>query len=78
MRREALNANTAKNVADIALNSPFQSVAPAEYCELAVSSRPLIRWDDASQGLKGLRDTVTGEFFVVDASRLLSHNVTHA
>jgi hypothetical protein len=78
MRREALNAKSANNVVDFALNSPFQSIAPAEFCALAVSSRPMIRWDDASLGLKGLRDTETGEFFVVDETRLSSYNLTHA
>lgn len=78
MRRESLNPNSPMKMADSGLNSLLQPIAPAEYCELAISSRPLIRWDDAAQGLKGLRDTETGEFFVVDALRLLAHNLTHA
>lgn len=56
----------------------MRSVAPEEFCQLAVSSRPLVRWEDSAQGLKGLKDTETGEFFVVDVTRLMSHTVTPA
>lgn len=52
------------------------SIAPEEFCQLAVSSRPLVRCDDLERGFKGLRDRETGESFIVDAAELHAHNVT--
>jgi hypothetical protein len=63
---------------DLQVNEPTLWIEPDKFCQLAVSSRPLVRCDDSAKGLKGLRDLETGEFFVVKALDLLAYNVTKA
>lgn len=45
-------------------------VGVAEFRELAVSHRRMVRVDQPNSGLKGLRDVDTGETFFTDAHRL--------
>jgi hypothetical protein len=44
----------------------------AEFRQLAVSHRRMIRVDDHRAGLRGLRDLDTGETFYADAHRLMA------
>ena len=78
MRRDAFNFDLEQDVSIANAGWPVQSVAPHEFCQLAVSSRALVRWDDTALGLKGLKDVETGEFFVVDFAQLMAHTVTDA
>lgn len=47
----------------------------AEYRKLAVSHRRLVRADEASAHLRGLRDLDTGEVFLIDEKRLFTSHV---
>jgi hypothetical protein len=78
MRRDAqrFGLNQANSLIDSV--DAVQTVAPDQYCDLAVSNRPLIRFDDAANGLKGLRDVETGESYVVDVAQLMSYELTRA
>lgn len=55
---------------------PACKVDAQQFCELAVSSRNLIRFDDPAAGLRGLHDVDTGERFVIDEFRLSMYAVT--
>jgi hypothetical protein len=76
MRREALNFGLEQDVSMADADCPALSVAPHEFCQLAVSSRVLVRWDDTALGVKGLKDVETGESFVVDLAELMAHTLT--
>ena len=52
------------------------TIDPAEFCELAVSSRRLIRQDDQHAGLRGLQDLESGEQFWVSESRLTAFSLS--
>ena len=78
MRRDAFNFHLEQDVSIANAGGATRSVAPDEFCQLAVSSRQLVRWDDTAMGLKGLRDLETGESFVVDLAQLMAHTVTDA
>lgn len=45
-------------------------VTPAEYRELIVSHRRLVRADEPALGLRGLRDLDTGEHFLTEERKL--------
>lgn len=45
-------------------------VSPAEYRELIVSHRRLIRADEPALGLRGLKDLDTGEHFLTEERKL--------
>ncbi|MBC7854086.1 MAG: hypothetical protein IAF94_11675 [Pirellulaceae bacterium] len=49
---------------------PGKHVGVAEFRELAVSHRRMVRVDQPNTGLKGLRDVDTGETFFTNAHRL--------
>lgn len=51
-------------------------VSPKEFCELAVSHRPLVRIDDAPIGLRGLFDRDTRVRYLVDELRLIQSYAT--
>lgn len=51
---------------------PGKHVGWAEFRQLAVSHRRMIRVDRHDVGLKGLHDLETGETFYTDAHRLLA------
>ena len=78
MRRDAVNFGPHLDGPHLQMNEPSLSINPDEFCQLAVSSRPLVRCDDSARGLKGLHDVETGESFFVRASDLLAHTVTRA
>ena len=59
---------TAPNMVDE--NCPGKHIGVAEFRELAVSHRRMVRVDRPDSGLKGLRDVDTGETFFTDAHRL--------
>jgi len=48
-----------------------QIVSPAEFRELLVSHRRMVRLDRRTDRLRGLRDLDTGEVFLTDERRLL-------
>jgi len=50
---------------------PRQVISAAEFRDLIVSHRRMVRLDLRSERLKGLRDLDTGEIFVTDERRLL-------
>jgi hypothetical protein len=45
-------------------------VGPEEFYRLAISNRQLDRRDDRRSGLRGLCDTQTGQWFVIEEDRL--------
>ena len=47
-------------------------VGIAEFRQLAVSHRRMVRVDKPNAGLKGLQDVETGETFFTDAHRLMA------
>lgn len=49
-----------------------KQVDVAEFRQLAVSHRRMVRVDNPVAGLRGLRDVDTGETFYTDAHRLLA------
>jgi len=51
-------------------------VDPEEYCRLAISLRSLERCDDADLGLRILRDTMSGERYAVEDSRLMKYKLS--
>lgn len=51
---------------------PGKHIGVAEFRQLAVSHRRMVRVDRHDAGLKGLRDVETGETFFTDAHRLLA------
>jgi len=48
-----------------------QIVSPAEFRDLLVSHRRMVRVDQRTDRLRGLRDLDTGEVFLTDERRLL-------
>jgi hypothetical protein len=38
---------------------------PDDYCQMAISTRKLVRYDDRAVGLRGLKDITAGECFFV-------------
>jgi hypothetical protein len=48
-----------------------QLVSAAEFRDLLVSHRRMVRFDLRSERLKGLRDLDTGEIFLTDERRLM-------
>ena len=78
MRRDATNFGLRTDGPVLQVTEPTFSIAPDQFCQLAVSGRAMVRCDDSALGLKGLRDLETGEFFVVNANELLAHNLTTA
>ena len=50
---------------------PRQVISAAEFRDLIVSHRRMVRLDLRGERLKGLRDLDTGEIFVTDERRLL-------
>ncbi len=51
---------------------PGKHIGVAEFRQLAVSHRRMVRVDKPNAGLKGLQDVETGETFFTDAHRLLA------
>ncbi len=51
---------------------PGKHIGVAEFRQLAVSHRRMVRVDKPNAGLKGLHDVETGETFYTDAHRLLA------
>ena len=51
----------------------YQLIDPERYCQLAISSRPLERCDDADSGLRMLFDLSTGDRYAVEDSRLIRY-----
>jgi hypothetical protein len=45
-------------------------ISPAEYRELIVSHRHLVRADEPALGLRGLKDLDTGEHFLIEERKL--------
>jgi hypothetical protein len=45
-------------------------ISPAEYRDLIVSHRHLIRADEPALGLRGLKDLDTGEHFLIEERKL--------
>lgn len=50
----------------------------AEFCDLAVSPRNLVRMNDNALGLRGLCDLDTGERFAIEERALLAHGLTRS
>jgi len=58
---------------DLMLAPPTRRlVNAAEFRDLLVSHRRMVRFDVRSERLRGLRDLDTGEIFLTDERRLLS------
>jgi hypothetical protein len=51
---------------------PRTFLSKAEYCALLVSNRSLTRWDLPSANVRGLRDSVSGEWFVIEEEELFA------
>ena len=51
---------------------PGKHIGGAEFRQLAVSHRRMVRVDRHDAGLKGLHDVETGETFYTDAHRLVA------
>ena len=51
---------------------PGKHIGVAEFRQLAVSHRRMVRVDRHDAGLKGLQDVETGETFYTDAHRLMA------
>jgi hypothetical protein len=51
--------------------APHRLISAAEFRNLLVSHRRMVRFDVRSESLRGLRDLDTGEIFVTDERRLL-------
>jgi hypothetical protein len=61
---------TNTTLAAVALRKPASPPNPkfveaSEYCALAISNRPLVRLDDASNSLRGLHDPELGVTYVI-------------
>lgn len=62
----AFNESLATAVAE-----PQRRIVPAsEFRELIVSHRRLVRADEPAEGLRGLRDLDSGEWFLTEARKL--------
>jgi hypothetical protein len=68
-----LSTNTAETSAERRLDRRLL-IDAAEFKKLAVSHRRLVREDDVSSQVRGLRDIDTGELFIVDEKRLFTAN----
>ena len=71
--------DTKRNERTLGHDSGFYiKVGPEEYCRLAVSVRNLVRCDDKTAGMRGLKDLETGECFLIEEADLFEYSVTQA
>jgi hypothetical protein len=56
------------------LRAPLEGtfVEPDEFCRLLLSVRRMVRSDEPSVNLRGIRDLATGKRFLIEQEKLLS------